>query len=129
MQAITYRREQIPVSHAAVLRQHESTRELEHSHLAKLHWLRVEQTKEQHGVENLNQQEYTKRMKQELLAQHSAEQKQIPKNVKVTNCSSSSGSRGRGRRVVIVVVVVVVLVVVAAAAVVSTALGQAETDS
>jgi len=73
------------VAHAAVLRQHESTRELEHSQMAKLHWMRVEQMKEQHGVENLNQQEYTKRMKQELLAQHSAEQKQIPKNVKVSS--------------------------------------------
>ena len=68
----------------ALMRQHESTRDLEHVHLSKLHRLRVEQMQEQHGVENLNQQEYTKRLKQELLAQHAAEHKQIPKNAKVS---------------------------------------------
>jgi len=67
----------------ALLRQHESTRDLERSQLLKIHHLRVEQMKDQHGVENLNQQEYTKNVKQELMARHAAEQKQIPKNIKV----------------------------------------------
>jgi len=74
----------MPISHSALLRQHESTRDLEHNHLAKLQRLRVDQMHEQHGVENINQQEYTKRLKQEQLARHAAEQKQIPKNVKVS---------------------------------------------
>ena len=84
LQAIICRREQIPVSHAALLRQHESTRDLEHGQLAKLHRLRVDQMQEQRGVENINQQEYAKQLKKELLARHAAEQKQIPKNVKVS---------------------------------------------
>jgi len=84
LQAIICRREQIPIAHAALLRQHESTRDLELTDLAKLQRLRLEQMQEQHGVENLNQQEYTKRLKQEQLARHADEQKQIPKNVKVS---------------------------------------------
>jgi len=77
------RGEQMPVAHAALLRQHESTRELELSHLAKLQRLRVDQARDQHGVEQLNQAEYTKRLKQELVAKHAAQIKQIPKNIKV----------------------------------------------
>ena len=83
MQAILSRREQIPSSHVALLRQHEATRDLEQSHLTKLQRLRADQMREQHGVESINQQEYTKRLKQEQLARHAAELKQIPKNVKV----------------------------------------------
>ena len=44
----------------------------------------MEQMQEQHGVENINQQEYTKCLKQEQLARHAAEQKQVPKNIKVS---------------------------------------------
>ena len=84
LQTIVGRREQIPVSHVALLRQHETTRDLELTHLAKLQRLRVDQMQEQYGVENINQDEYTKRLRQELLSRHSAEQKQMPKNVKVS---------------------------------------------
>ena len=83
LQTIVCQRQQIPDLHTALLRQHESTGDLERSHLSKLQRLRLDQTRDQHGVENLNQLEYTKRLKQELLAQHAAELKQIPKNVKV----------------------------------------------
>ena len=72
------------MAHVALIRQHESTRDLERSQLSKIHLLRVEQMKDQHGVENLNQQEYTKQLKQEMFMRHAAEQKQVPKNIKVS---------------------------------------------
>jgi len=52
--------------------------------LSKLQQLRVDQMKDQHGVENLNQLDYMKRLEQEQIAWHAAEQKQIPKHVKVS---------------------------------------------
>ncbi|XP_030064640.1 serine/threonine-protein kinase TAO2 isoform X3 [Microcaecilia unicolor] len=67
---------------AMLLRQHESTQELEFRHLHTLQRTRTELTRLQHQTELTNQMEYNKRREQELRQKHAAEVRQQPKSLK-----------------------------------------------
>nr|XP_048709196.1 serine/threonine-protein kinase TAO2 isoform X1 [Caretta caretta]XP_048709197.1 serine/threonine-protein kinase TAO2 isoform X1 [Caretta caretta] len=68
---------------AMLLRQHESTQELEFRHLQTVQRTRTELTRLQHQTELSNQLEYNKRRQQELRQKHAAEVRQQPKSLKV----------------------------------------------
>ncbi|XP_030064641.1 serine/threonine-protein kinase TAO2 isoform X4 [Microcaecilia unicolor] len=68
---------------AMLLRQHESTQELEFRHLHTLQRTRTELTRLQHQTELTNQMEYNKRREQELRQKHAAEVRQQPKSLKL----------------------------------------------
>ncbi|TFJ96412.1 NADH-ubiquinone oxidoreductase [Platysternon megacephalum] len=68
---------------AMLLRQHESTQELEFRHLHTLQRTRTELTRLQHQTELSNQLEYNKRREQELRQKHAMEVRQQPKSLKV----------------------------------------------
>ncbi|XP_048709202.1 serine/threonine-protein kinase TAO2 isoform X5 [Caretta caretta] len=67
---------------AMLLRQHESTQELEFRHLQTVQRTRTELTRLQHQTELSNQLEYNKRRQQELRQKHAAEVRQQPKSLK-----------------------------------------------
>lgn len=66
-----------------LLRQHESTQELEFRHLHTVQRTRTELTRLQHQTELSNQLEYNKRREQELRQKHAMEVRQQPKSLKV----------------------------------------------
>ncbi|XP_078508532.1 serine/threonine-protein kinase TAO2 isoform X1 [Lissotriton helveticus] len=68
---------------AMLLRQHESTQELEFRHLHTVQRTRSELTRLQHQTELGNQLEYNKRREQELRQKHAMEIRQQPKSLKV----------------------------------------------
>ncbi|XP_036594589.1 serine/threonine-protein kinase TAO2 isoform X1 [Trichosurus vulpecula] len=68
---------------ALLLRQHESTRELEVRQLQAVQRTRAELTRLQHQTELGNQLEYNKRREQELRQKHAAQVRQQPKSLKV----------------------------------------------
>ncbi|XP_043404106.1 serine/threonine-protein kinase TAO2 isoform X3 [Chelonia mydas] len=68
---------------AMLLRQHESTQELEFRHLHTVQRTRTELTRLQHQTELGNQLEYNKRREQELRQKHAMEVRQQPKSLKV----------------------------------------------
>ncbi|XP_015275054.1 PREDICTED: serine/threonine-protein kinase TAO2 [Gekko japonicus] len=67
---------------AMLLRQHESTQELEFRHLHTVQRTRTELTRLQHQTELSNQLEYNKRREQELRQKHAMEVRQQPKSLK-----------------------------------------------
>ncbi|XP_037754736.1 serine/threonine-protein kinase TAO2 isoform X6 [Chelonia mydas] len=67
---------------AMLLRQHESTQELEFRHLHTVQRTRTELTRLQHQTELGNQLEYNKRREQELRQKHAMEVRQQPKSLK-----------------------------------------------
>uniref|UniRef100_A0A8C8VL41 non-specific serine/threonine protein kinase n=1 Tax=Pelusios castaneus TaxID=367368 RepID=A0A8C8VL41_9SAUR len=67
---------------AMLLRQHESTQELEFRHLRTVQRTRTELTRLQHQTELSNQLEYNKRREQELRQKHAVEVRQQPKSLK-----------------------------------------------
>ncbi|XP_067170977.1 serine/threonine-protein kinase TAO2-like [Apteryx mantelli] len=68
---------------AMLLRQHESTQELEGRQLAAVQRTRADLTRLQHHTELCNQREYNKRREQELRQKHAAEVRQQPKSLRV----------------------------------------------
>uniref|UniRef100_A0A4X2KHV7 Serine/threonine-protein kinase TAO2 n=1 Tax=Vombatus ursinus TaxID=29139 RepID=A0A4X2KHV7_VOMUR len=68
---------------ALLLRQHESTRELEVRQLQAVQRTRAELTRLQHQTELGNQLEYNKRREQELRQKHAAQVRQQPKSLKL----------------------------------------------
>ncbi|XP_053908967.1 serine/threonine-protein kinase TAO2 isoform X4 [Cuculus canorus] len=67
---------------AALLRQHEATRELQRRHLAALHRTRCDLARLQHQSELANQRDYNRRRHQELRHQHAAQARQHPKTLR-----------------------------------------------
>ncbi|XP_074854474.1 serine/threonine-protein kinase TAO2 isoform X4 [Carettochelys insculpta] len=67
---------------AMLLRQHESTQEVELRHLRTVQRTRTELTRLQHQTELSNQLEYNKRREQELRHKHATEVRQQPKSLK-----------------------------------------------
>ncbi|XP_043942262.1 serine/threonine-protein kinase TAO2 [Protopterus annectens] len=67
---------------AMLLRQHESTQELEFRHLNIIQRTRAELIRLQHQTELTNQLEYNKRREQELRQKHAMEVRQQPKSLK-----------------------------------------------
>lgn len=66
-----------------MIRQDESTQDLERRQLQMLQKLRVELMRLQHQTELENQEEYNGRRQRELHRKHSLEQRQQPRNLKV----------------------------------------------
>lgn len=71
------------MEHAMLIRQDESTQELEHRQLKTLQKLRMDLIRLQHQTELENQIEYNNRRERELHRKHVLELRQQPKNLKV----------------------------------------------
>lgn len=71
------------MEHAMMIRQDESTQDLEHRQLQMLQKLRLELLRLQHQTELENQEEYNSRRQTELHRKHTLEQRQQPRNLKV----------------------------------------------
>lgn len=71
------------MEHAMLIRQDESTQELEHRQLRTLQKLRMDLIRLQHQTELENQIEYNNRRERELHRKHVLELRQQPKNLKV----------------------------------------------
>ncbi|KAG1959018.1 serine/threonine-protein kinase TAO3 [Pimephales promelas] len=70
------------MEHALMIRQDESTQELEQRHLHTLQRLRFELMRHQHHTELENQEEYNSRRQRELHRKHALERRQQPRNLK-----------------------------------------------
>nr|XP_057925603.1 serine/threonine-protein kinase TAO3 isoform X4 [Doryrhamphus excisus] len=77
------KKSQKEMEHATLIRQDESTRELEQRQLRTLQKLRVDLIRLQHQTELENQIEYNNRRERELHRKHVLELRQQPKNLKV----------------------------------------------
>ena len=82
-QELNKKRTQKEMEHALMIRQDESTQDLERRQLQMLQKLRVELMRLQHQTELENQEEYNGRRQRELHRKHSLEQRQQPRNLKV----------------------------------------------
>lgn len=82
-QELNKKRTQKEMEHALMIRQDESTQDLERRQLQMLQKLRVELMRLQHQTELENQEEYNSRRQTELQRKHSLEQRQQPRNLKV----------------------------------------------
>lgn len=71
------------MEHALMIRQDESTQDLECRQLQMLQKLRVDLMRMQHQTELENQEEYNNRRKRELHRKHTLEKRQQPRNLKV----------------------------------------------
>lgn len=71
------------MEHALMIRQDESTQDMERRQLQMLQKLRIELMRLQHQTELENQEEYNGRRQRELQRKHSLEQRQQPRNLKV----------------------------------------------
>lgn len=71
------------MEHALMIRQDESTQDLERRQLQMLQKLRTELMRLQHQTELENQEEYNGRRQRELHRKHTLEQRQQPRNLKV----------------------------------------------
>uniref|UniRef100_A0A3P8SUF3 non-specific serine/threonine protein kinase n=1 Tax=Amphiprion percula TaxID=161767 RepID=A0A3P8SUF3_AMPPE len=76
------KRTQKEMEHALMIRQDESTQDMERRQLQMLQKLRVELIRLQHQTELENQEEYNGRRQRELHRKHSLEQRQQPRNLK-----------------------------------------------
>ncbi|KAG8147101.1 hypothetical protein E2320_022547, partial [Naja naja] len=83
LQELNKKQTQKDLECAMLLRQHESTQELEFRHLHTVQRTRTELTRLQHQTELSNQLEYNKRREQELRQKHAMEVRQQPKSLKV----------------------------------------------
>ncbi|XP_047665277.1 serine/threonine-protein kinase TAO3 isoform X3 [Tachysurus fulvidraco] len=70
------------MEHALMIRQDESTQDLERRQLECLHRLRMELVRLQHHTELENQEEYNTRRQRELHRKHALERRQQPRNLK-----------------------------------------------
>ncbi|RXN10357.1 serine threonine- kinase TAO3-like protein [Labeo rohita] len=70
------------MEHALMIRQDESTQELEQRQLQTLQRLRFELMRHQHQTELENQEEYNSRRQRELHRKHALERRQQPRNLK-----------------------------------------------
>ncbi|KAM9820800.1 serine/threonine-protein kinase TAO3 [Neosynchiropus ocellatus] len=77
------KRTQKEMEHALMIRQDESTQDLERRQLQMLQKLRIELMRLQHQTELENQEEYNSRRQRELHRKHSLEQRQQPRNLKM----------------------------------------------
>ncbi|CAF99248.1 unnamed protein product, partial [Tetraodon nigroviridis] len=76
------KRTQKEMEHALMIRQDESTQDMERRQLQMLQKLRTELMRLQHQTELENQEEYNSRRQQELHRKHTLEQRQQPRNLK-----------------------------------------------
>ena len=83
-QELNKKRTQKEMEHALMIRQDESTQDLERRQLQMLQKLRVELMRLQHQTELENQEEYNSRRQRELQRKHTVEQRQQPRNLKVS---------------------------------------------
>ncbi|TSO37119.1 Serine/threonine-protein kinase TAO3 [Bagarius yarrelli] len=77
------------MEHALMIRQDESTQDLERRQLECLHRLRMELVRLQHHTELENQEEYNARRQRELHRKHALERRQQPRNLKVYSLPNS----------------------------------------
>ncbi|CAL8276752.1 unnamed protein product [Merluccius merluccius] len=77
------KRIQKEMEHALMIRQDESTQDLERRQLQMLQTLRTELARMQHQTELENQEEYDGRRQRELHRKHTLEQRQQPRNLKM----------------------------------------------
>lgn len=82
-QELNKKRTQKEMEHALMIRQDESTQDLERRQLQMLQKLRVELMRLQHQTELENQEEYNSRRQTELHRKHTLEQRQQPRDLKV----------------------------------------------
>lgn len=82
-QELNKKKTQKEMEQALMIRQDESTQELERRQLQTLQRLRVELIRLQHQTELENQEEYNGRRQRELHRKHALEQRQQPRNLKV----------------------------------------------
>ena len=82
-QELNKKRIQKEMEHALMIRQDESTQDLERRQLQMLQSLRAELVRMQHQTELENQEEYDGRRERELHRKHTLEQRQQPRNLKV----------------------------------------------
>lgn len=83
LQELNKKRTQKEMEHALMIRQDESTQDMERRQLQMLQKLRTELMRLQHQTELENQEEYNSRRQQELHRKHTLEQRQQPRNLKV----------------------------------------------
>lgn len=83
VQELNKKRTQKEMEHALMIRQDESTQDMERRQLQMLQKLRTELMRLQHQTELENQEEYNSRRQQELHRKHTLEQRQQPRNLKV----------------------------------------------
>lgn len=83
-QELNKKRTQKEMEHALMIRQDESTQDMEQRQLQMLQKLRIELMGLQHQTERENQEEYNSRRQQELHRKHTQEQRQQPRNLKVS---------------------------------------------
>ncbi|XP_039636798.1 serine/threonine-protein kinase TAO3 isoform X2 [Perca fluviatilis] len=82
------KRTQKEMEHALMIRQDESTQDMERRQLQMLQKLRIELMRLQHQTELENQEEYNGRRQRELHRKHTLEQRQQPRNLKVAGTFS-----------------------------------------
>lgn len=87
-QELNKKRTQKEMEHALMIRQDESTQDMERRQLQMLQKLRIELMRLQHQTELENQEEYNSRRQQELHRKHTLEQRQQPRNLKVPQKAS-----------------------------------------
>lgn len=83
LKELNKKKTQKEMEHALMIRQDESTQELESRHLQTLQRLRFELMRHQHQTELENQEEYNSRRQRELHRKHALERRQQPRNLKV----------------------------------------------
>lgn len=86
-QELNKKKLQKEMEHALMIRQDESTQDLERRQLECLHRLRMELVRLQHQTELENQEEYNTRRQRELHRKHALERRQQPRNLKVVPSS------------------------------------------
>ena len=100
-QELNKKKTQKEMEQALMIRQDESTQELESRQLQMLQRLRLELIGLQHQTELENQEEYNGRRQRELHRKHALEQRQQPRNLKVrgerrTSDMGETSVTGRG---------------------------------
>lgn len=90
LKELNKKKTQKEMEHALMIRQDESTQELEQRQLQTLQRLRFELMRHQHQTELENQEEYNSRRQRELHRKHALERRQQPRNLKV-NCTNCNG--------------------------------------
>lgn len=85
LKELNKKKTQKEMEHALMIRQDESTQELEQRHLHTLQRLRFELMRHQHQTELENQEEYNSRRQRELHRKHALERRQQPRNLKVNS--------------------------------------------
>lgn len=93
-QELNKKRTQKEMEHALMIRQDESTQDMERRQLQMLQKLRIELMRLQHQTELENQEEYNGRRQRELHRKHTLEQRQQPRNLKVGRYPENLISRG-----------------------------------